>query len=186
VSGTGASAAVAGVFGKLPAHGDFVRRLLPGRFVDPWDHWLSAGMQAGADALEDGWPAAWEGALPFRFRLAPGACGSAAVAGVAFPSMDMVGRRFPLTLAALLPDGGEAGPDWYAAAEAAGARAIAEGLDADALAALLPPPGEAAKDDQDATLDGNCRFWRGEGPPIIVSVGLPSPARFAALLGMGP
>ena len=31
-----------GLFGKLPAHGDFVRRHLPRSFVTPWDEWLWA------------------------------------------------------------------------------------------------------------------------------------------------
>ncbi|WP_426956420.1 type VI secretion system-associated protein TagF [Muricoccus radiodurans] len=178
-------ASVAGVFGKLPAHGDFVRRGLPARFVEPWDAWLSAGLVAAAEALgEDAWRDAWDTALPFRFRLAPGACGREAAIGVAFPSTDMVGRRFPLTLAALLPNAGDPPPDWFAVAEEAGARAVAGALDADALAALLPLPSDPG--DPDATLDGACRFWRTEDRTLLVSAGLPPPWRFPLLLGLEP
>ena len=34
-------AAIGGIYGKLPAFGDFVRRGLPSAFVRPWDEWLS-------------------------------------------------------------------------------------------------------------------------------------------------
>jgi type VI secretion system protein ImpM len=176
--------AVAGFFGKLPAHGDFVRRALPGRFVDPWDAWLSAGMVQAAEALGASWPAAWEAAQPFRFRLSPGACGPAAVTGVVLAGEDMVGRRFPLTLALVLPDGGDPAPNWHPVAEAAGRRALAGGVDADALAALLPDGDETL--DPDRTEDGTCRFWRGEEAPILVTVGLPPATHLVPLLGLGP
>lgn len=178
-----ASAGTTGVFGKMPAHGDFVRRALPGRFVDPWDAWLSAGMLRGAESFGESWPEAWEGAAAFRFRLSPGACGPEAVAGVLLPSGDTVGRRFPLTVAATLPEGGFPSPAWYDAAEEAGTRAAAGALDADALAGAVPPP-DGAPEDPDSTLDGSSRFWRGE-EVLLVALGLPAPERFPALLGLG-
>jgi type VI secretion system protein ImpM len=187
---TAGAVAVTGLFGKLPAHGDFVRRALPGRFIDPWDAWLSAGMLAAVEVLGDGWLAGWETARPFRFHLESGACGPDAVAGVVLPSEDMVGRRFPLTLAAILPAGSAPDPEWLDATEAAGRRALGGGVNADSLAALLPPPRalpmEAPPAQRNVTEEGTCRFWEAEGTPSLVSVGLPPAARLVALMGLGP
>ena len=159
-----------GLFGKLPAHGDFVRRGLPRSFVSPWDAWLSEGIHAARATLGEDWDAAWEAAPIWRFRLSPGACGPDAVVGVVATSHDMVGRQFPLTLAAILPGAAIPPPDdWYAALEDALPAARAGGLDADALAALLPP---APADDSDATLDGRSVFW---------SAGLPARSMPGAL-----
>lgn len=120
-----------GLFGKLPAHGDFVRRNLPRDFVAAWDAWLSEGILALEGALV---PSAW------RFHLPAGACGSEPVAGVVMPSEDMVGRCFPITLAATLPPGSFApAEDWYEALEA-----VPLDGPADAVLSLLPPPMEGA------------------------------------------
>lgn len=131
-----------GLFGKVPAHGDFVRRGLPTSFVGPWDTWLQDGMATARDRLGARWAQAWDGAPPWRFALPAGACGPDAVAGVMLPSEDMVGRRFPITLAALLPPGQSLpAPAWFAALEAAALAGRAGQADADALAAAIPLPG---------------------------------------------
>ncbi|UFN47769.1 type VI secretion system-associated protein TagF [Roseomonas sp. OT10] len=132
--------AATGLYGKMPAHGDFVRRGLPAGFVAPWDAWLQSGMAAARAALGEGWEAAWDAAPRWRFALPAGACGPGAVAGLLATSRDSVGRRFPLTLAALRPDERPPGPAWFAALEALAADALAGTVDADALAAALPPP----------------------------------------------
>src|SRR4029434_3465373 len=36
--------AIAGLFGKLPARGDFVRENLPRDFTDSWDDWWQRGL----------------------------------------------------------------------------------------------------------------------------------------------
>ena len=159
---TGLNGMATGLFGKLPAHGDFVRRHLPRSFTDPWDAWLSAGIAQARAALGDDWDAAWEAAPVWRFRLSPGACGPEAVVGVIATPSDLVGRQFPLTLAAILPGAATPPPDaWYARLEAAALLARRDGLHADALAAALPP---APDDDPDATLDGRSLFWSATAP----------------------
>lgn len=131
-----------GLFGKVPAHGDFVRRGLPTSFVGPWDSWLQEGMATARERLGARWAEAWDGAPPWRFALPAGACGPDAVAGVLLPSEDMVGRRFPITLAALLPPNEPMpAPAWFAALEAAALAGRAGHGDADALAAAIPLPG---------------------------------------------
>ncbi|MBX9748982.1 MAG: type VI secretion system-associated protein TagF [Roseococcus sp.] len=169
-----------GLFGKLPAHGDFVRRALPRSFVTPWDAWLSEGIAASRAALGEDWDAAWEAAPIWRFRLAPGMCGPDAAVGVVATSVDTVGRRFPLTLAAVLPAAAiPPPPEWYAALERMVEEGRAGALDADGLAAALPLP---PPDDPDATLDGRSLFWRPGWPPRA----MPPPPEFHRLLEAPP
>lgn len=133
-----------GLYGKVPAHGDFVRRGLPTSFVGPWDDWLQHGMAAARERLGPRWAEAWDAAPAWRFALPAGACGPDAVAGVMLASEDMVGRRFPITLAALLPPGAPAPEEaWFATIEAAATAGRRGRADADALLAAIPCPGEA-------------------------------------------
>lgn len=93
-----------GVFGKLPALGDFLRMDLPQGFIDPWDRWLQEGMLSARAALGEGWQDCYFSAPIWRFNLSPGLVGAAPVMGVMMSSVDRVGRQFPLTLAMTLPD----------------------------------------------------------------------------------
>ncbi len=133
--------AVTGLYGKVPAHGDFVRRGLPSSFVTPWDAWLQDAVAAARESLGPGWADAWDHAPAWRFALPAGACGPDAVAGVMLPSQDTVGRRFPVTLAALLPAGTPLpAPAWFDRVEAAALAGRAGAADADALLAAIPDP----------------------------------------------
>lgn len=140
-------AVMLGLIGKLPAHGDFVRRGdLPAGFCAAWDGWLQAGMAAARATLGPArWEQVWDAAPAWRFALPAGACGPDPAAGVLLPSHDTVGRRWPLTLAAV---GGaaEAGwpAAWFAALEGVARTVLAGGGDADALAAAMPRPMESA------------------------------------------
>lgn len=93
-----------GYFGKVPTRGDFVRRQLPHAFLEPWDAWLQGAFSASKAALADAWLDCYLTSPIWRFCLSPGICGGAAVAGVLMPSVDSVGRYYPLVLAALLPE----------------------------------------------------------------------------------
>lgn len=104
-----------GWHGKLPSLGDFASRRLPGAFVEPWDGWLAAGLLALREAEPEDWLVAYLGSPSWRFLLMPGALPGAAGAsgeageqgwaGVLMPSVDRVGRYFPLTVALPLGDG---------------------------------------------------------------------------------
>jgi type VI secretion system protein ImpM len=168
-----------GFFGKLPRHGDFVRRNLPASFVEPWDAFCAGGIASAREALGEGFGAAWDAAPAWRFLLAPGACGREPVAGVWLASEDLVGRRFPLTVAAPLAEPEAPEPAWFAACEAAALAARAGEHDADALLATLPAAPAPLPGDQ--TLDGLSRWWRGETEPAA-SAAL-GPAEFRRLLG---
>ena len=89
---------MAGFYGKLPAKGDFLTRRLPRDFVDSWDGWLQAGMNDSRQALGDEWLQIYLTSPLWRFALPPGVCGDHAWAGVLMPSMDKVGRYFPMTV----------------------------------------------------------------------------------------
>ncbi len=90
---------VFGLFGKLPWEGDFIQRGLPGRFVRPWDAWLSQGLIESRDALGEAWADAYLLSPPWRFVIEPGIIDESGWSGVLVSSIDRVRRYFPLTLA---------------------------------------------------------------------------------------
>lgn len=90
----------AGFFGKLVSHGDFVSRRLPDSFMQVWDNWLQHGLHASREALGEAWLETYLTSPVWRFALNTGVAGETAWGGVLMPSVDRVGRHFPLTLAA--------------------------------------------------------------------------------------
>ena len=92
-----------GYYGKLPSHGDFLRRRVSDAFVDAWDAWLRECLSASRTALGARWLNVYLTSPAWRFICASGACGPAPVIGLLAPSVDQVGRYFPLTLVAELP-----------------------------------------------------------------------------------
>ena len=99
-------ARVPGWYGKMPSLGDFASRRLEADFIEPWDLWLGEGLQAQRSTFGEGWLDAYLDTPPWRFLLSPGAMRGPqpelAFAGVLVPSVDRVGRHFPLTLVASL------------------------------------------------------------------------------------
>ena len=92
-----------GLYGKLPSHGDFLRRRVSDAFVDAWDAWLREGLTASRAALGERWLNVYLTSPAWRFVCGPGACGPAPVLGLMAPSVDRVGRYFPLTVVVELP-----------------------------------------------------------------------------------
>ncbi len=140
-----------GFFGKLPARGDFVGSGLKPGFLGPWDRWMAASLAAARDRLGAGWTQAWFSAPVWCFALPAGQCGPEAALGLFLPSVDRVGRPYPLSFARLAPELGLLagdGADWLARAEAAGRAALDRDLDPDGVRALLdqPAPAEPAPD----------------------------------------
>ena len=131
-----------GVFGKIPSLGDFLRAGLPAAFVSAWDTWLQTCIADGRAALGARWTDAYMSAPIWRFTLPPGVAGPRAASGVLLPSVDRVGRQYPLTLAAI-HDAPEPAPAHFAnaelfeALEALAIDAIDEAVDRDALIAAL-------------------------------------------------
>src|SRR5689334_2400335 len=93
-----------GFYGKLPSHGDFLRRRVSDDFVEHWDRWLQDVLVASKNVLGNDWLDIYLTSPVWRFACAAPACGPTSVIGVMAPSVDRVGRYFPLTIVAELPD----------------------------------------------------------------------------------
>jgi len=102
-----------GAFGKMPSVGDFFRIGAPPGFITAWDDWIQHGMLEVQETLGDDWDAHYMSAPIWRFCLSPGLAGPQKVIGVLMPSVDRVGRRFPLTLMAPLQTPGPAQLDHF-------------------------------------------------------------------------
>lgn len=96
-------ATVAGFYGKFPELGDFVQQDLPQNFIDSWDNWLQEAILTSREQLADAWLDYYLTSPIWRFALSAGVCGDSPWSGVVMPSVDRVGRYFPLTIAAPLP-----------------------------------------------------------------------------------
>lgn len=100
-----------GLFGKIPSVGDFFRNNVPSGFVSVWDPWVQQNMLAAEKASGGAWDAAYMSAPIWRFTLSEGLAGPSKMMGVLMPSVDRVGRRFPLTIMAPIPWHGPAALD---------------------------------------------------------------------------
>ena len=108
-----------------------MQRRVPQGFVDTWDAWLQECLYVSRQQLGEQWLDLYLTSPVWRFVLAEGICGESAYAGVMLPSVDRVGRYFPLTLVAPLETGTcilEAacgtGRAWFDAAEELALRAL--------------------------------------------------------------
>ncbi len=138
----------AGLFGKLPSKRDFVAANAPRRFLEVWEPWLQAGVATSRLTLGAAWSEAFNRAPIWRFWLGADFCGEATI-GAFMPSVDGVGRSFPLAVfagesgASLPPPELDSNDAWCEAAEAI----LLDALDPDAsfeaiaaaVAALAPP-----------------------------------------------
>jgi len=87
-----------GAFGKMPALGDFFRLRVSAEFIAVWDPWLQGAMINARAALGDRFDDCYMSAPVWRFTLRPGVAGAQGLIGVMMPSVDRVGRKYPLTL----------------------------------------------------------------------------------------
>lgn len=167
------AAQVAGWYGKIPALGDFASRRLPQDFIDAWDGWLQHVLGASRERLGPQWQEAYLGSPVWRFLLLPGACGERCWAGVMMPSVDRVGRQFPLTIA-VMPDAAPdafgmacATRDWFDAIEDIALACLSldfpvEALEERLMATPLAGPSPEAEAAQAAARD-LAAWWRETG-----------------------
>ena len=192
--------AEAGLFGKLPSRGDFVQLGLPGSFVRPWDAWLQQAMAGSQGCMGDAWLPAYLESPVWRFMLPDGMCGPGAVLGLLMPSVDRVGRYFPLTLAAVFPPGAgvpaeDAAGRWLEVCEDAGRAALDDDVPPDEVARLVagqvpgPMPGQVRDAGAAAEESRSGVWWTDGGPRVaatrLVLATLPDAAQFAVMLGAG-
>lgn len=140
-----------GLFGKLPARGDFVTRAMPPEVLSFWEGWLEKVMGGAKHHLAGEWGQVYEASPVWRFWVGPGVFGHA-IAGALAASVDKVGRQFPLTL--VLSGEGAAHPvpplsdpmeAWYGTLERAlhAAKSGHFDGDVDGFLAALPAPSAA-------------------------------------------
>jgi type VI secretion system protein ImpM len=168
----GSPPALPGWYGKLPGLGDFAGRRLNAEFVRPWDAWLQEVLSASRAVFGEHWLDCYLTAPIWRFVLLPGLVGPAGWGGVLMPSVDRVGRQFPLTIAVALPSHAAAAhavferADWF------------EQLESVALATLDVARGP---EDLDRALE-DCAFVAPETTALDGAVGhlrrLPSDEAF--------
>lgn len=183
----------AGLFGKLPARGDFVRENLPRDFTDAWDSWWLRGMADTQARYGEDWREAWLEAPVWRFVLPPGLCGAGGVLGLWMPSVDRAGRYSPLTIAATAPaDWAPLVPamiEFLDEAEEAGRDALADDL---SPAELLQRIQEAfdilvpVADPAFVVAPGQVTLWTEGGPRVAerlaTGAALPEGRDFAVLI----
>lgn len=147
------SDAAPGFYGKLPSKGDFITRRLSQSFVEAWDSWLQNGLQTSRDRLGDDWLSIYMTSPIWRFALSPCVGGREVMTGVLMPSVDRVGRYFPLTVAVALEqcDNIAALPKqaagWYAEAEDAALAALEDGTEFEEIDARIQALGLPAVED---------------------------------------
>ncbi len=188
---------VPGWFGKLPSRGDFVSRRLPPVFIDGWDTWLQRELVRSRQTFGADWLPAFLVAPVRRFWLAPGVLGTTSWCGVWMPSVDSVGRHFPLVVAAAQAPAAEswrvalADPGWFDELDAVARRVLDLPFEVDdlerALAGLraTPTAGETLPDAL-AQLSPPGALWWCEGAAVasqfLQTASLPRDADFDLLL----
>ena len=154
-----ASLTAPGFYGKLPARGDFIGRRLGRPFIDAWDCWLQEALLASKTALGPQWLEIYLTSPVWHFALGAGCCGPNALAGLVMPSVDSVGRYFPLMLGAELPAGCDlasfvtAASAWYEALEDLALSALSEGFDPDRFEQPIPLPAPRPAGPSPASLE---------------------------------
>jgi type VI secretion system protein ImpM len=144
------SSITAGIFGKLPANGDFVSRRLPPDFLQHWDEWLQNVILCSKEQLGDEWLDFYLTSPIWRFVLSPNLIEQRAWGGVLMPSVDRVGRYFPLTLAAPLgaelnlPQVIERAEPWFEALDQIALSVLEEDCDIEELDSRLSDLGGPA------------------------------------------
>lgn len=111
------------LFGKIQTKRDFIAPGAPRAFLDRWEPWMQAGLATSRMMLDRAWQERFLTAPIWRFWLGERICGHA-IAGAFMPSLDAVGRYYPLAGLGFAPAGGATPPpdidpqeEWFAALE---------------------------------------------------------------------
>lgn len=118
-----------GLFGKLPAHGDFIYRDLPTNFINAWDSWLQGFVGSSQEQIGEAWLDIYLTSPIWRFAFSEGVIDQYNWAGILLPSVDRVGRYFPFSIATRLPATSNAmeiinNSQWFGPMEAAALKAL--------------------------------------------------------------
>lgn len=137
-----------GLYGKLPAHGDFVQRNLPGTFVQEWDQWLQHFVAGAREKIGEPWLDIYLTSPIWHFVLSHGVVDENQWAGIVLPSVDQVGRYFPFSI--IMKVGEQHNPaeflaqqsSWFTGLEELALSALEDELSLDALVDELDQSGE--------------------------------------------
>jgi type VI secretion system protein ImpM len=135
--------ATPGWYGKVVMLGDFANRRLSHDFVAACDDWLSRGVAASRAQLGSRWLDVYLTGPLWRFAWTPGVVGARWWFGTLMPSVDAVGRYFPLVVASARrgapasAHGFDALADWYRHVGQAALATLQPGATLDALEAAL-------------------------------------------------
>ncbi len=86
-----------GVFGKIPKRGDFVSIGLPRSFTDAFVVWVRQGLEQAKQ--KDEWQGIYFSSPIWQFSTAKNFWDTQSWTGLIMPSVDSVGRNFPLVIA---------------------------------------------------------------------------------------
>jgi len=89
---------ITGYYGKLPARGDFIQKNLAPEFIQAWDSWLQNVIEISRNNLHEQWLNYYLVSPIWRFYFTLQE--NDIYTGIVLPSVDKVGRYFPLTVAA--------------------------------------------------------------------------------------
>lgn len=128
-----------GLYGKLPAHGDFIYRNLPTSFINAWDSWLQGSVASTQEQLGEAWLDTYLTSPIWRFAFSEGVIDQHVWAGIVLPSVDRVGRYFPFSIvtyssAALNPLEVIAQTHWFETIESLALKALEGRIHIDELA----------------------------------------------------
>ena len=100
------TAPVVSGFGKVPRMGDFVRMRAGAEPVASFEAWIQEAMAWGEAKRAAQWPQIYGGGAihGFVYRAPKKSKSTSLLAGVFRPSHDTVGRKFPLVIAASIPE----------------------------------------------------------------------------------
>lgn len=201
-----------GIFGKVPAKRDYIQSGMPPGLMELIDPWLQAAVAQSRNDMGGEWLQTYLASPIWRFWLGNRVAGRT-VMGALMPSVDGVGRYFPLLCAGIY-DEPVAPPDidpqdeWFEVLEGHMLAALSddatfEGLVAgvggmdppEAPMALLPEGNLKAlfaqiRFDNADTFYGDFSYWwippgpEGLKPRAIMRRGLPSPRDYANMLSV--
>jgi len=106
-----------GLFGKLPQKRDFVALGIPHAVLHPFETWLQSAVAASRNELGRDWEELFLVAPIWRFWLGHEILGQVC-AGALMPSVDKVGRFFPLTIMHVAAPGQDGVPPVFSPPEA--------------------------------------------------------------------
>jgi type VI secretion system protein ImpL len=100
----GSVAMPAALYGKTQSKRDFVAPGAPRAFLDRWEPWMQAGLASSRLVLDRAWQERFLTAPIWRFWLGEAICGTT-LAGAFMPSLDAIGRYYPLAVFSGAPAG---------------------------------------------------------------------------------